>query len=94
MAAAAILKNRKIAITLQRINRFWRNLAIQCILDLQNPSANKTWKFIKSKMAPVVILKIEKSWYLRNRLTNFDEIWHGYATRPSGHGQPIKFQNF
>jgi len=27
--------------------------------------------------------KIEKSWYLRKRLTDFDEIWHADASRPS-----------
>jgi len=33
----------------------------------------------KSKMAEAAVLKTVKSPYLRNRLTDFDEIWHRYA---------------
>ena len=38
--------------------------------------------------------KMEKLWYLHNRLTNFDEIWHGDASPPSGRCQPLRFQEF
>jgi len=38
MTAAAILKNRKVAITLQRIDGLWRNLASWCITALQTVS--------------------------------------------------------
>jgi len=41
MAAAAILKNRKIIISSQLIDRFGRNLACWCVLTLSAPTANK-----------------------------------------------------
>jgi len=45
----------------------------------------------KSKMAS---LKIEKSYYLRNQLTEFDKISHADASRPSGPHKSIKFLEF
>ena len=39
----------------------------------------KKFEFPKSKMADGCILKTVKSPYLRNRLTDFDEIWHDDA---------------
>jgi len=39
--------------------------------------AVKTFEFQKFKMA--AILKTVKSPYLRNRMTNIDEIWHGHT---------------
>jgi len=36
--------------------------------------------------------KIEKSCYLKTHLTDFDEIQHSEASRPSGPNQPIKLR--
>ena len=76
MAAAAILKNKKVATTLQRIDKLWWNLVCWRISALWATLANKIWEFLKSKMAAAAILKNKKSWYLINHLTNFDKIWH------------------
>jgi len=57
MAAAAILKIRKIAISPQRNDRFLRNLVKWCSWALQIPTANKNSQFRKSKMATAAILK-------------------------------------
>jgi len=38
----------------------------------------KKFEFQKPKTVVTAILKTVKSPYLSNRLTNFDEIWHGY----------------
>ena len=40
------------------------------------------------------ILKNQKSQYLYNKLTDFDEIRRGEASWPSGLRQPIKFHDF
>jgi len=46
----------------------------------------------KSKMADSHHL--EKSQYLRNGWTNFDEIWHDNAPQPFKSPRPIKFRDF
>jgi len=56
---AAIFKNRKILISSQPIDRFWRNLAYWCVSTLWTPIANKISLFQKYKMA-AAILKIRK----------------------------------
>ena len=43
----------------------------------------KNLKFYKSKMAAAAILKTVKWPYLSRGLSDFDEIWHGDAVRPS-----------
>jgi len=45
-------------------------------------------------MAAAAVLKNEKSKYLCNRLTDFDEIWYADASRPYLPKQPIKLQDF
>jgi len=60
MAAAAILKIRKIAISPQRNDRIWRNLVQWCAWDLQIPTANKKSLFQKSNMATSAFLKNRK----------------------------------
>jgi len=60
MAAAAVLKNRKIAISRPRIDRLWRNLARWCISSLLTVPNVKYLKFYKSKMAAAAILKNRK----------------------------------
>ena len=57
MAAAAILKNLKIAISRSRYDRFWRNLAWWCSSTLLTVPRVKNVKFRKSKMAAAAILK-------------------------------------
>jgi len=45
MAAAAILKNRNIAISPKRMDQFWRNLARWCIcLSGSNQPKNRNFK--------------------------------------------------
>ena len=85
MAAAAILKNRKIAIhcisaAVQPISpKFGKMMHFNLLTVL----AVKNLKFYKSKMAAAAILKIVKWPYLSRDLSDFDEIWHGDAVRPS-----------
>jgi len=57
---AAILKNRKILISLQPINRFWQSLAYRCVSTLWTQIINKISRFQKIKMAAAAILKIRK----------------------------------
>jgi len=45
-------------------------------------------------MAAAGILKIKKSGFLRNRLTDFDEILHNDADWPSGGYRLLHFSNF
>jgi len=52
-------------------------------LNLQNPR----WR-------TAAILKTVKSLYLRNRLTDFAEIWHGEANWPPTGDRPLKFRIF
>ena len=51
MAAAAILKITKIAISLQRFDRSLRNLVRWCKMDLLTAATVKNFEFYKSKMA-------------------------------------------
>ena len=57
MAAAAILKNRKIAISRWRFDRFRPNLAWRSSSALLSRPTVKSYKFEKSKMAAAAILK-------------------------------------
>ena len=76
MAASAILKIRKIAISWPQFERFRQNLAwLRSSTLLTGPNV-KNFKFGKSKMAAAAILKIEKSPYLGRSSNDFDEIWH------------------
>jgi len=94
MAAAAILKISKIAISLQQFDPSLRNLARLCKIGLLTVLAVKKFEFPKSKMAEAAILKTVKSPYLSNRLTDFDEIWQADADWPPYRGQMIKIFNF
>ena len=82
MAAAAILKNRKMAISQQRFDRSPRNLARCRILFVLSRLTPKISTFSKSKMAAAAILKkemaISQQWFGRCR-----EIWHGDGLWPS-----------
>jgi len=57
---AAILKNRKILISLQLIDRFWQNLSSRCVSTLWILKTNKISRFQKLNMAEAAILKIQK----------------------------------
>jgi len=61
------------------------------------PSTLHEWsKYAPSKSKMVDGLHLEKSKKIAicNGLTNFDEIWHGDASRPSWSQQPVKFEYF
>jgi len=60
MAAAAILKNRKIVIDRLRFDRFQPNLARRHSSTIVSCPAVKKFKFEKSKMAAAAILKNQK----------------------------------
>ena len=67
-------KNRKIAISRPRFNRYWRNLARWCNSNVLTVLTVKNLKFYKSKMAAAAILKNRKIaisrpwfyWFWRN----------------------------
>jgi len=86
MAAAAILKNHKnryITTTdWQILAKFGRNL----------PRPLKNLNFQNPRWRTATILKTVKLPYLRNSLTDFDEIWHGDADWPSTRDTPLKFE--
>jgi len=82
MAAAAILKITKIAISQQEIDRSLRNLASLCKMALLSAQTVKKLNFQNPRWRTAGIVKTVKSPYLRNRLTDFDEIWHGDAHWP------------
>ena len=52
-------------------------------LDLADLVSQHNFSNLKIHMAAADILKIAKSQYFYNRLTNFDEIWHGDASHLS-----------
>ena len=72
MAAAAILKNRKITISRPWFDRFWTNLAWRHNSTLRSRPTVKSLKFWKSKMATAAILKNRKIAVSRPR---FDQFW-------------------
>jgi len=79
MAAAAILKISKIVISHQQFDRSLRNLARLCKIGLLTVLAVKNLNFQNPRWRTAAIVKTVKSPYLCNRLTYFDEIWHGDA---------------
>jgi len=92
-------KTTKIAISQQRIERSSRNLARLCKMGHLTAQTVKNFKFPKSKMAArgprtAAIFKTVKSSYPRNRLIDFDEIWHDDADWPHTGDWPLKFRIF
>jgi len=94
MAAAAILKNHK--------NHYftasdWPIFAKFGTI-MQNGSQPsrplKNLNFQNPRWRTAAISKTVKSSYLRNRLTDFDEIWHDDADWPSKGDRPLKFRIF
>jgi len=57
-----IFKNRYISTTDWISTKF----GIVVHLNPPNPSANNIWEFLKSKIVAAAVLKIKKSWYLKN----------------------------
>ena len=83
MAAVAILKNSKILISSQPIDRFdkiWH-------ADVSRPCGSlqpiKFRGFKNSRWRRRPSWKFKKLQYLRNETTDFNEIWHTHASRPS-----------
>jgi len=87
MAAAAILKISKIAISLQRFDRPLRSLVHCCKMGLLTAPTVKNFEFHKS-------IKTVKSPYVCNRLTDFEEIWHDDAYWSPTAERPLKFRIF
>jgi len=94
MAAVAVLKNRKIAISQQRFDRsprnlaWWRTLALFTLPPLTLPPfENPRWR-----RPPC--WKIEKLPYLSNGLADCREIWRIDAFWPSWPFPPLKFPPF
>jgi len=79
MVAAAIVINHKNRVSQQRIDRPSRNEAQLYKMGLLTAQIVKKFEFPKSKMADGRHIENVKSPYLRNRLTDFAEIWHGEA---------------
>ena len=93
MAVAAILKNRKIAISPPRFDQFGQNLAWWLSLTLFTVPVVKISKFLESNMAVAAILKLQKSPYLSNDLTDRYKTWYGDACWPSWPCWPSKLWN-
>ena len=72
MAAAAILKNRKLAISRPRFERFRRNLARWRSLTLLTITTVKIWDSENPRWRRPSSWKIEKSPYFGRSLSDFD----------------------
>ena len=94
MAAAAILENRKIAISRPRFDQFWPNLGGRRISNLLSCRLLKIWNLKNPRWRRPPSWKIDKSPYLGCVLTDFDQIWHGDALPPSWAVWPLKISNF
>ena len=62
--------------------------------SLNRPDSCKNLNFQNPRWRTAAILKTVKSPYLRNRLTDFDEIWHVDADWPPTGDRPLKFPFF
>jgi len=94
MAAAAILKITKIAISLQQFDRSLRNLERLCKISLLTVLTVKKLNFQNPRWRTAANMKTVKLPYLRNRLTDFDEIWHSDADWPPGGDISLKVRIF
>ena len=83
MAAAAILKNRKILISSQPIDQFITKFGmLMRLTTLDSNIVNKISRFQKSKMAAAAILKNQKI-SISSQPKKFDEIWYADVSGPS-----------
>jgi len=64
------------------------------MMDLLTVLIVKKLNFKNPRWRTVAILKTVKSPYLRNRLTDFDDICHVEAEPVSSPYRPLKIQNF
>ena len=93
MAAAAILKNRKIAICWPQFDRFPPNLARQRSSALLSALAVKISKNKNPRWWWSPSWKIEKLPYLGRDLTEFDQVWHTDADQHFWALRPLKILN-
>jgi len=77
------LKKSKIEISRQWFDRSSRKLAWWCSSTSLTVLTVKNLKFRKFKMTATAIFKIRKLIYRCRGLSDFDEIWHRDAVRPS-----------
>jgi len=80
---AVIFKNKKIAISLQQLDRFRWNLARWLILAFHTLPDNKTSRFLKCCMAECRHLKNKRLCYCKYHLADFEENWYVDAHWPS-----------
>ena len=95
MAAAAILKNHKN----RDITAMDWPIFAKFGMIMQNGSLNRpdSWKNLNCqnpRWRTAAILKTVKSPYLRNRLTDFNEIWHRDVDWPPTGDRPLKYRFF
>jgi len=94
MAAAAILKISKIAISRQQFDRSLRNLARLCKIGLLTVLAIKKLNFQNPRWPSAANLKTVKWPYLRNRLTDFWWNLAWWRRLDLYGGQTVKISNF
>jgi len=82
MAAAAIFKITKIAISPQRFDDLYEIWYAGAKWVSQPLRQLKISNFTNPRWRTAAILKTVKSPYICNRLTDFDEIWHDDAYWP------------
>jgi len=87
-------KITKITISLQWIDRFSRNFARLCKMCFLTVQSVENLNFQNPRWRTAAILKTVKLPYLRNSLTDFDEIWHAGADWPHTGGRSLKFPIF
>jgi len=92
---ARILKNWKILISSQPIDRFWQNLARWCGSTFSTPVTNKISRFQKSKMTAASILKILKiaiSLQRRDRFRQYLVQWCVWALQIPSANKSSRFR--
>jgi len=94
MAAAAILKITKIAISPQWLDQSLRNLAALSKMGLLAVLTVKKLNFQNPRWRTAAILKKPLNRHLSNRWTDFAEIWHGKVDWPPTGNRPLKFRIF
>ena len=94
MLAATILKNHKNRIVPTTGWPFFTKFGALMKNGLLTFSTVKNLNFTNPRWRTAAILKTVKLPYLCNRLTDFDEIWHGDAHCPLTVDRPLKFRIF
>jgi len=89
-----IFQKTKITISQQWIDRSSRNLARLCKMCFLTVQRVENLNFQNPRWRTTAILKTVKSPYLRNSLTDVDEIWHSDADWPPTGDRPSKISNF